>query len=151
MTVEENVALPIVESNKAFDIIELNKLVAEKLELVGLPGIQKLKPSELSGGMKKRVGLARALITNPDYILYDEPTTGLDPSTSREISQLVLEVQKKYKTTSIIVTHDMECARMVADRIVVLKDGEYIVEGTFDELQKSDDPFVKSFFEGLNF
>ena len=84
-------------------------------------------------------------------MLYDEPTTGLDPSTSREISQLVLEVQKKYKTTSIIVTHDMECARMVADRIVVLKDGEYIVEGTFDELQKSDDPFVKSFFEGLNF
>lgn len=130
---------------------EINDKVKEALEQVGLANSIDKMPSELSGGMKKRIGLARTLITDPKIMLYDEPTTGLDPATSREISKLILEVQKKYKTSSIIVTHDMECARMVSDRMVVLKDGEYIVEGTFEELQKNDDPFVKSFFEGLNF
>ncbi len=150
MSVRENLSFPLKRLTDLSDE-EITTKVIEALKNVGLENAIDKMPSELSGGMKKRIGLARTLITDPKIMLYDEPTTGLDPSTSREISQLVLEVQKKYKTTSIIVTHDMECARMVADRIVVLKDGEYIVEGTFDELQKSDDPFVKSFFEGLNF
>lgn len=150
MSVRENLSFPLKRLTDLTDA-EITTKVIEALENVGLANAIDKMPSELSGGMKKRIGLARTLITDPKIMLYDEPTTGLDPSTSREISQLVLEVQKKYKTTSIIVTHDMECARMVADRIVVLKDGVYIVEGTFEELQKSDDPFVKSFFEGLNF
>lgn len=150
MSVRENLSFPLLRLTDLTNE-EITTKVIEALENVGLANAIDKMPSELSGGMKKRIGLARTLITDPKIMLYDEPTTGLDPSTSREISQLVLEVQKKYKTTSIIVTHDMECARMVADRIVVLKDGVYIVEGTFDELQKSDDPFVKSFFEGLNF
>lgn len=150
MSVRENLSFPLKRLTDLTDA-EITAKVIEALENVGLANAIDKMPSELSGGMKKRIGLARTLITDPKIMLYDEPTTGLDPSTSREISQLVLEVQKKYKTTSIIVTHDMECARLVADRIVVLKDGVYVVEGTFDELQKSDDPFVKSFFEGLNF
>lgn len=150
MSVRQNLEFPL---RRLTDLTtpEINDKVKEALEQVGLlKSIDKM-PSELSGGMKKRIGLARTLITDPKIMLYDEPTTGLDPATSREISKLILEVQKKYKTSSIIVTHDMECARMVSDRMVVLKDGEYIVEGTFQELQKNDDPFVKSFFEGLNF
>ncbi len=150
MSVRQNLEFPL---RRLTDLTtpEINDKVKEALEQVGLlKSIDKM-PSELSGGMKKRIGLARTLITDPKIMLYDEPTTGLDPATSREISKLILEVQKKYKTSSIIVTHDMECARMVSDRMVVLKDGEYIVEGTFEELQKNDDPFVKSFFEGLNF
>lgn len=150
MSVRENLSFPLKRLTDLSDA-EITTKVVEALENVGLANAIDKMPSELSGGMKKRIGLARTLITDPKIMLYDEPTTGLDPATSREISQLVLEVQKKYKTSSIIVTHDMECARMVADRIVVLKDGVYIVEGTFDELQKNDDPFVKSFFEGLNF
>jgi len=150
MSVRENLSFPLKRLTDLSDA-EITSKVIEALENVGLANAIDKMPSELSGGMKKRIGLARTLITDPKIMLYDEPTTGLDPSTSREISQLVLEVQKKYKTTSIIVTHDMECARMVADKIVVLKDGVYVVEGTFDELQKNNDPFVKSFFEGLNF
>ena len=103
-------------------------------------------PSDLSGGMRKRAGLARTLIVNPEIMLYDEPTTGLDPITSREISKLILQMQKKYKTTSIIITHDMECASITADRVVVMNNGEYIAEGTFEELKKSKDDFVRSFF-----
>jgi phospholipid/cholesterol/gamma-HCH transport system ATP-binding protein len=150
MSVRENLEFPLRRLTD-LTIPEINDKVKEALEQVGLANAIDKMPSELSGGMKKRIGLARTLITDPKIMLYDEPTTGLDPATSREISKLILEVQKKYKTTSIIVTHDMECARMVSDRMVVLKDGEYIVEGTFEELQKNDDPFVKSFFEGLNF
>ncbi|MBS1493922.1 MAG: ABC transporter ATP-binding protein [Bacteroidetes bacterium] len=150
MSVRQNLEFPL---RRLTDLTtpEINDKVKEALEQVGLANSIDKMPSELSGGMKKRIGLARTLITDPKIMLYDEPTTGLDPATSREISQLILQVQKKYKTSSIIVTHDMECARMVSDRMVVLKDGEYIVEGTFEELQKNDDPFVKSFFEGLNF
>ena len=150
MSVRQNLEFPLKRLTDLSDT-EINDKVKEALDQVGLANSIDKMPSELSGGMKKRIGLARTLITDPKIMLYDEPTTGLDPATSREISKLILQIQKKYKTTSIIVTHDMECARMVADRIVVLKDGEYIVEGTFEELQKNDDPFVKSFFEGLNF
>ena len=150
MTVRQNLEFPLRKLTD-FNDAEINNKVKEVLQNVGLPNAIDKMPSELSGGMKKRIGLARTLITEPKIMLYDEPTTGLDPATSREISQLILETQKKYKVTSIIVTHDMECAKLTADRMVVLKDGEYIAEGTFDELQKSDDEFVKSFFEGLNF
>lgn len=103
-------------------------------------------PSELSGGMRKRIGLARTLILKPEIILYDEPTTGLDTITSREISELLLEIQKKNKTTSIIITHDMACAKFTADRLVILKDGVIHIEGTYDDLEKSDDEWVRSFF-----
>ena len=104
-------------------------------------------PSELSGGMRKRLGLARTMILKPEIMLYDEPTTGLDPITSKEISKLILEVQKKHNTSSIIITHDIECAKITANRIIVLKDGLFTTEGTFKELEKSEDPWIRSFFE----
>ena len=103
-------------------------------------------PSELSGGMRKRIALARMVILKPKIMLYDEPTTGLDTITSREISDLMVSIQKKYKTTSIIITHDMACAKLTADCIAILKDGKIIAEGTYDALQQSDDAWVKSFF-----
>jgi phospholipid/cholesterol/gamma-HCH transport system ATP-binding protein len=103
-------------------------------------------PSDLSGGMRKRAGLARTLIVQPEIMLYDEPTTGLDPITSREISKLILDMQRKYKTTSIIITHDMECAEITADRVVIMNDGQYIAEGSFEELKNSKDEFIRSFF-----
>jgi phospholipid/cholesterol/gamma-HCH transport system ATP-binding protein len=103
-------------------------------------------PAELSGGMQKRIALARALIIKPEIILYDEPTSGLDTITSREISELILDVQKKYKTSSIIITHDMACAKITANRILILKEGEIIAEGTYAELEKSKDEWVRSFF-----
>jgi phospholipid/cholesterol/gamma-HCH transport system ATP-binding protein len=106
-------------------------------------------PSELSGGMRKRAGLARTLILKPDIMLYDEPTTGLDTGTSKEISELMLEMQAKHNITSIIITHDMPCAKMTADRVVMLKEGEIAAEGSYEELEKSDDKWIKSFFEYL--
>ncbi|SDE74682.1 phospholipid/cholesterol/gamma-HCH transport system ATP-binding protein [Mucilaginibacter pineti] len=146
MTVRENLEFPLTRVLKLTDQSEIGKKVEEVLDGVGLlDAIDKL-PSDLSGGMRKRVGLARTLIVNPEIMLYDEPTTGLDPITSREISELILNMQKKYKTSSIIITHDMECARITADRIVVMNEGEYIAEGTFKELQKSDNEIVRSFF-----
>ncbi|MEO6980658.1 MAG: ATP-binding cassette domain-containing protein, partial [Mucilaginibacter sp.] len=110
-----------------------------------LDAIDKL-PSDLSGGMRKRAGLARTIIVDPEIMLYDEPTTGLDPITSREISELILSIQKKQKTSSIIITHDMECARIASDRVVIMNEGEYVAEGTFDELHKSKNEIVKSYF-----
>ncbi len=104
-------------------------------------------PSELSGGMRKRIGLARTLVLKPEIMLWDEPTTGLDPATSVEISNLILKMQEKFKVSSVIVTHDIKCAELTADRIVVLKDGVFVAEGVFDELKKSDDEFVRGFFE----
>jgi phospholipid/cholesterol/gamma-HCH transport system ATP-binding protein len=100
--------------------------------------------------MRKRAGLARTLIIKPEIMLYDEPTTGLDPITSREISELILDMQEKYKTTSIIITHDMECARITADRVVIMNDGEYLDEGTFDGLKKSKNKIVQSFFKDIS-
>lgn len=146
MTVRENLEFPLTRVLKLNDQQEIDKRVEEVLDGVGLlDAIDKL-PSDLSGGMRKRVGLARTLIVKPEIMLYDEPTTGLDPITSREISELILNMQKKYKTSSIIITHDMECARITADRIVVMDDGEYIAEGSYKELQKSDNQMVRSFF-----
>ena len=99
--------------------------------------------------MRKRIGLARTLIIKPEIMLYDEPTTGLDPITSREISELILDMQKKYKTTSVIITHDMECARITADRVVIMNDGVFIAEGSFDSLHKSKNEIVKAFFKDI--
>jgi phospholipid/cholesterol/gamma-HCH transport system ATP-binding protein len=146
MTVKENLEFALTRVLKIKGQQELDTRVMEVLEGIGLPEAIDKMPSDLSGGMRKRVGLARTLIVKPEIMLYDEPTTGLDPITSREISELILEMQKKYKTSSIIITHDMECARITADRVLIMNDGEYIAEGTFEELQRSEDPFVKSFF-----
>lgn len=146
MTVRENLEFPLTRVLKLKDQNEVDQRVEEVLEGVGLLDAIEKMPSDLSGGMRKRVGLARTLIVKPEIMLYDEPTTGLDPITSREISELILQMQKKYKTTSIIITHDMECARITADRIVVMKDGEYVAEGTFDKLKSSKEQFVRSFF-----
>jgi phospholipid/cholesterol/gamma-HCH transport system ATP-binding protein len=146
MTVRENLEFPLTRVLKLKDQAEIDKRVEEALDGVGLlEAIDKL-PSDLSGGMRKRAGLARTMIVKPEIMLYDEPTTGLDPITSREISELILNMQKKEKTSSIIITHDMECAKITADRIVIMNDGEYIAEGSFDELKNSDDKLVRSFF-----
>jgi phospholipid/cholesterol/gamma-HCH transport system ATP-binding protein len=146
MTVRENLEFPLTRVLKMRDQSEIDKLVEEVLDSVGLKEAIDKMPSDLSGGMRKRAGLARTLIVKPEIMLYDEPTTGLDPITSREISKLILDMQKKYETTSIIITHDMECAHIVADRIMVMKDGEYIAEGQYKKLEQSDNEFVKSFF-----
>jgi phospholipid/cholesterol/gamma-HCH transport system ATP-binding protein len=146
MSVRENLEFPLIRHEKLSDE-DVESRIKEALSDVGLVESIDKMPSELSGGMRKRIGLARTLILKPEIMLYDEPTTGLDPATSKEISNLILKMQEKFKVTSVIVTHDMECAKLTADRIVVLKDGVFAAEGTFDELQKSDDEFVRGFFE----
>ncbi|RYE17811.1 MAG: ATP-binding cassette domain-containing protein, partial [Sphingobacteriaceae bacterium] len=147
MTVRENLEFPLTRVLKLSDQDEINTRVEEVLEGVGLTNAIDKMPSDLSGGMRKRIGLARTLIMKPEIMLYDEPTTGLDPITSKEISELILEMQKKYKTSSIIITHDMACAKITADRVVVMNDGEYIAEGTYEELENSDNELVSSFFK----
>jgi phospholipid/cholesterol/gamma-HCH transport system ATP-binding protein len=146
MTVRENLQFPLKRHFKKMSAGEVEQAVAETLESVGLSEAIDKMPSELSGGMRKRIGLARTLILKPEIILYDEPTTGLDTITSREISELILDLQKKYKTTSVIITHDMACAKLTGDRLVVLKDGVIVAEGSYEELEKSDDEWVRSFF-----
>jgi phospholipid/cholesterol/gamma-HCH transport system ATP-binding protein len=146
MTVRENLEFPLRDlKSKPKD--EIESLVKEALENVGLEDAIDKMPSELSGGMRKRVGLARALILKPEIILYDEPTTGLDAITSKEISQLILDVQKKYNTASIIITHDVECARITSNRMIVINGGVSVAEGTFKELSHSKDEWVRLFFE----
>jgi phospholipid/cholesterol/gamma-HCH transport system ATP-binding protein len=146
MSVRENLEFPLKRNLKMFDTRKLNDLVTEALDNVGLEHAVDLMPSELSGGMKKRVGIARTLILKPKIMLYDEPTAGLDPITSREINQLINEVRSKYDTSSIIITHDISSARETGDRIVALINGENKVEGTFQELQHTEDPDIKAFF-----
>lgn len=147
MTVEENIALPLVESGKHFSRFELDKKVAEKLELVGMRRVQKLKPAELSGGMKKRVGLARALITDPDYIIYDEPTTGLDPIMSDSIDGLIKDLTDKLNVTSIVVTHDMYSVKNVANQVAMMHEGKIYFLGTPTELLSSNDRIIKEFIQ----
>jgi phospholipid/cholesterol/gamma-HCH transport system ATP-binding protein len=147
MTVEENISLPLVESKIKFSIAEMDKKVAEKLEMVGMSGVQKLKPAELSGGMKKRVGLARALITDPDYIFYDEPTTGLDPIMSDSIDDLIKELTEKLNSTSVVVTHDMYSVKNIADRVAMMHEGKIHFSGTPSELISSKDPIIKEFIQ----
>lgn len=146
MTVRENLSFPLKRHSKKLKAAQVEEAVLQALENVGLADAIDKMPSELSGGMRKRIGLARTIILNPEIILYDEPTTGLDTITSREISELILSIQKKYKTTSVIITHDMACARLTADRIVVLKDGVIEAEGSYEELENSQNTWVKSFF-----
>lgn len=146
MTVRDNLEFPLTRVLKLKDQKEINKKVEGVLDAVGLLDAIDKMPSDLSGGMRKRVGLARTLIVNPEIMLYDEPTTGLDPITSREISELINRLQRKYEISSVIITHDMECARITADRILVMDDGKYIAEGSYKELEKSDNEMVRSFF-----
>ncbi len=146
MTVRENLAFPLKRHSKNISADELEDTIKSTLESVGLADAIDKMPSDLSGGMRKRIGLARTLILKPEIMLYDEPTTGLDTITSREISELILDLQKKNKTTSIIITHDMACAKLTGDRIVVLKEGVLDAEGTYDELENSSDEWVRSFF-----
>lgn len=146
MSVRENLGFTLKRHAKDLSDEELENQIKDVLESVGLGEAIDKMPSELSGGMRKRIGLARTLILKPEIILYDEPTTGLDTITSREISELILEIQKKNKTSSIIITHDMPCAKHTGDRIVILKEGIIHAEGTYEELEKSDDEWVRSFF-----
>jgi phospholipid/cholesterol/gamma-HCH transport system ATP-binding protein len=147
MTVRENLEFPIRRNQRKTHKDEIDKMVKEVLANVGLEKAIDKMPSELSGGMRKRISLARTLILKPELMLYDEPTTGLDPITSQEISELVLDVQKKYKTTSIIITHDIKCAEITSNRVMVIDKGVFIAEGTFDELKNSEDENVSAFFK----
>jgi len=150
MTVRENLAFPLNRIRKDLSEAEIETKIIEVLENVGLPeAIDKL-PSELSGGMKKRIALARTIIVDPSIMLYDEPTTGLDPVTSYEISLLINDIQKKYKTTSIIITHDIECARTVANRVIMLKDGVVYKVGSLSDFENSDDELVTAYFKSKN-
>jgi phospholipid/cholesterol/gamma-HCH transport system ATP-binding protein len=146
MTVRQNLEFPLRRIGKKLTQSEVDRKVAEALEHVGLPDAVDKMPAQLSGGMRKRISLARTIIVEPMIMLYDEPTTGLDPVTSNEISTLINDVQKKYKTSSMIITHDIECARTTADRIIMLQDGEIHQEGSLDEFEKSTDAVIKAFF-----
>jgi phospholipid/cholesterol/gamma-HCH transport system ATP-binding protein len=150
MTVRENLEFPLRRIKKDLSDSEIETKIKEALENVGLPDAIDKMPSELSGGMRKRIGLARTIIVDPEIMLYDEPTTGLDPVTSDEISQLINDLQKKFKTSSVIITHDIECARTVGDRFVMLKDGEVYKDGSLADFENSDDPFISAFFHSKN-
>jgi len=147
MTVRENLEFPLrrhwLNTNKE----SVNDIVMEALTNVGLAETVDMMPSELSGGMRKRIALARTLILKPKIILYDEPTTGLDPITGKEISHLMLDIQKKYNTSSIIISHDMNCSKITANRMVMLIDGVCYATGTYEELSKSTDTKIKQFFD----
>ncbi|HEY7751936.1 MAG TPA: ATP-binding cassette domain-containing protein, partial [Ignavibacteriaceae bacterium] len=145
MSVKENLEFPLIR-NFQLDRSEIDNRVKAVLEAVSLEEAIDKMPSELSGGMKKRIGLARAIITKPKLMLYDEPTTGLDPITAKEISTLILELQKAYKMTSIVVTHDLLCAKIIADYAIVLNEGHVSHQGTIEELVTSKDSFLKNFF-----
>ncbi len=147
MTVRENLEFPLRRIKKELKEKEIDDKVKEVLENVGLADAIDKMPSQLSGGMRKRISLARTLVIDPLIMLYDEPTTGLDPVTSSEISLLILEVQKKYKTSSMIITHDIECAKITANRIIMLKEGGVHQEGNLELFETSEDPLIKSFFK----
>jgi phospholipid/cholesterol/gamma-HCH transport system ATP-binding protein len=147
MTVKQNLEFPLHRIRKNLNQQEIDSKILGALENVGLADALNKMPSQLSGGMRKRISLARTIVVDPLIMLYDEPTTGLDPVTSDEISALINEVQKKYKTSSIIITHDIECARATANRIVMLQDGEIYMEGDLAAFENSKDPLIKAFFK----
>ena len=150
MNVEDNIAFPVREhTDKPPE--EVAAIVAEKLTMVGLPGIQRKMPSELSGGMRKRVALARSIALEPEIILYDEPTTGLDPVSSEKIAQLIVDVNVRLQTTSVVVTHDIVTARTVSDRVVFLHQGRFQFVGTFDEAASNGHPVLKDYFRAMGF
>ena len=146
MTVKENLAFPLVRNSRELSTKEIDEAIHEVLDAVGLSQTIEQMPSELSGGQRKRIGIARTVIMHPEIMLYDEPTAGLDPITSIEINNLINLVKDKYKTTSIIITHDLTCARTTGDRIAMLLDGKFVKQGTFEEVFKSDDERIKSFY-----
>jgi phospholipid/cholesterol/gamma-HCH transport system ATP-binding protein len=147
LTIEENVGFPLRRHSSMSDE-ESRKRVRELLASVGMEKDAHKLPGELSGGMQKRVGLARALALEPDILLFDEPTAGLDPITAAEIDDLILRLQKERHMTSVVVTHDIHSARAVSDRVALMRDGQLLIEGTFEDLQKSRDPFVMQFLDG---
>jgi phospholipid/cholesterol/gamma-HCH transport system ATP-binding protein len=150
MNVEQNIAFPVVEhTDKSPE--EVAALVSEKLTMVGLPGIQRKMPSELSGGMRKRVALARSIALEPEIILYDEPTTGLDPVSSEKIAQLIVDLNVRLQTTSVVVTHDVVTARTVSDRVGFLYQGRFQFIGTFDEATRSGHPILQDYFRAMGF
>ena len=147
MTVKQNLEFPLRRIKKKLTEKEIAEKVNEVLENVGLADALHKMPSQLSGGMRKRISLARTIVVDPMIMLYDEPTTGLDPVTSDEISSLINEVQKKYKTSSIIITHDIKCALNTANRMIMLEEGEVYKEGKVEDFENSTDPLIKSFFK----
>lgn len=148
MTVRENLEFPLRRHKKKFGVLkDTTELITEALESVGLAHTMDLMPSELSGGMKRRIALARTLILKPRIILYDEPTSGLDPITSKEIIELMRNIQKQYKTSSLIITHDVDCARVISERMILLVDGINYAEGSFKELAALKDDKVRAFFK----
>jgi phospholipid/cholesterol/gamma-HCH transport system ATP-binding protein len=150
MNVEQNVAFPLVEHTDKSPA-EIAETVAEKLRMVDLPGIQRKMPSELSGGMRKRVALARSIALEPEIILYDEPTTGLDPVTSEKIAQLIVDLNVHLQTTSVVVTHDIVTARTVADRLAFLHQGRFQFLGTFSEAARGGHPVLQEYFRAMGF
>jgi phospholipid/cholesterol/gamma-HCH transport system ATP-binding protein len=149
MTVRQNIEFPLKRIKKKITTEALDEKVKEVLENVGLTDAIDKMPSQLSGGMRKRISLARTIAVDPMLMLYDEPTTGLDPVTSKEISMLINEIKQKYKTSSIIITHDMECVRYTADRILMLQDGKIYMEGQLLDFENSKDPMIQSFFQSV--
>lgn len=147
MTVKENLEFPLIRHSKNLSRKEINSTIETVLEAVGLSQAINQMPAELSGGQKKRIGIARTLILRPEIMLYDEPTAGLDPITSIEINSLITEVRTRFNTSSIIITHDLTCAKTTGDRIAMLLDGEFAREGTFEEVFDTQDERVKSFFD----
>lgn len=147
MTVRENLEFPLVRNIKNMTRKEIDKAVEEVIEAVGLRKTLDQKPSELSGGQRKRIGIARTLIMNPKIMLYDEPTAGLDPITCQEINDLMNQVKEKYRTSSIIITHDLTCAKETGDRVAILFDGKFAYQGTFEEVFGNPDPRIRSFYD----
>jgi phospholipid/cholesterol/gamma-HCH transport system ATP-binding protein len=150
MNVEQNIAFPVVE-HQTRTPEELAAIVAEKLTMVGLPGIQRKMPSELSGGMRKRVALARSIALEPEIILYDEPTTGLDPVSSEKIAQLIVDLNVRLRTTSVVVTHDIVTARTVADRVTFLHQGRFQFVGSFEDAARNGPPILQEYFRAMGF
>ncbi len=146
MTVKENIEFPLRRIKKGLSEKEIDAKVKEALVNVDLLDALNKMPAQLSGGMRKRISLARTIVTDPLILLYDEPTTGLDPVTAHEISLLINSIQKKYNTSSIIITHDIACARITANRVIMLKEGAVFKEGTIDAFNQSSDAFIHSFF-----
>jgi phospholipid/cholesterol/gamma-HCH transport system ATP-binding protein len=147
MTVKQNLEFPLKRIKKGLSQKEINEKINEALDNVGLRDALNKMPSQLSGGMRKRISLARTIVVDPQIMLYDEPTTGLDPATSDEISSLINEVQKKYKTSSLIITHDIECARNTANRVIMLHEGEVYKDGELKDYENSSDTLIRSFFK----
>ena len=150
LTVYENIAYPLREHMELTEN-EVKEKISEKLRLVGLEGVEEKMPAELSGGMKKRVGLARAIAVEPKIILYDEPTTGIDPITAEKINDLILSLQSKLGITTVVVTHDLHCVKKVSDRMAMISGGKIITEGTWDEFENSDIKVIRDFIAGSRY